>query len=268
MPKKRKQSDKSKALAAQKPIKRRRKIAITLVPILIATISVIGLFFWLPKPDKNQDKLDPKFQLSLLGIQDRNVEQRANALLESRKITTNSQLIKQIKSVQKKLYASSYHLFMQSPRQAYLTFEFFEPYACIDLGTLRLISEDAKVFGKCDPQKELPMIKGFEVIHSEVRQEDQSLLISRLESEKMESAITILKTAFDQNFQVSAVKYLEHRGFRLFLKDAETEIIIGFSQIDEQFSKLNKIHGSMTKNDFSTAKIELDFGDKAFIKIN
>ncbi len=177
--------------------------------------------------------------------------------------------VKQItKKIQRNVSASQVHLFRTKWDQVIADFSFYKPVAGIFLGSPRLVSSDSKVFGIYDEAKhsQLPYIKGIEIANELIYLDDNSMRISEKNLRLIQEALLLIELGISYNINYKTILFDPYRGFAAMLRGKRIRVEMGRSPFENRYKKLEKILAALEKKKVHTARIELDFPGKAFIK--
>jgi len=149
-----------------------------------------------------------------------------------------------------------------------------EPFLVVDTGDKRrFLTVDGDVYEdqkkSADNWKpERPVIHGiFSHNGAPLVWNEQNLLVINQEQKRAtKEAVALYQALVDQKVDVVGIQHLRFRGFVITLRDANTEVTVGYGPFKEKLVKLKEIIAHLQKTGSKAARIELDFQGKAFIK--
>ncbi|SME91065.1 cell division protein FtsQ/DivIB [Pseudobacteriovorax antillogorgiicola] len=170
--------------------------------------------------------------------------------------------------LQKKLAAKSLSTLALTPYKILLKAEFHQSLAAIEYGIKRLLSDKGKVFGQYSEKHHhhLPMISGISIDRKLDLDNEQSVVMSERNNEVLQEALLLINDGLRYNIRYKAIHFDSFRGFQVLLFDKRIRVEMGRRPFNKRYIKLEKILSNLSKKRVNTARIELDYQGKAFIK--
>ncbi|MEZ4742880.1 MAG: hypothetical protein R3B45_10615 [Bdellovibrionota bacterium] len=201
--------------------------------------------------------------------------QRLTALAKKATSTANDRnlLHKISKEIQTQSDYARVHAIKTSLNTIVITAVKREPYLVVKADEFRFLSKEGIVFGSlANKEGKSPYISVFGIFfdHKEnspyTLQEDNSYKLSQAEKSRVKNAIMLMEIIEKENLAINKIVFQPYRGFSIFLRNENTEVVIGKPPYNTRFARLKSILENMREKGILYSKIELDYDGKAFIK--
>jgi len=154
-----------------------------------------------------------------------------------------------------------------SPRQISAVISLRNPVMRIELDRTRLVDDAGVVFGEAQSHDvSLPLLKGTLDPTRLNWNDDQTLQLGAGHHEIIQQALQLQKELAKFKITPESLAYVKHRGFTAMIRDTAIEVTLGLPPFDSRADKLSQILEKMRRDGVHSARIELDYKNKAFIK--
>lgn len=154
-----------------------------------------------------------------------------------------------------------------SPQQISAVISLRNPVMRIELDRTRLVDDVGVVFGEAQSHDAaLPLLKGTLDPTKLIWNEDQTLQLGAGHHEVIQQALQLQKDLAKFKITPDSLAYVKHRGFTATIRDTAIEVTMGLPPFDSRTDKLSQILEKMRRDGIHSARIELDYKNKAFIK--
>lgn len=182
-------------------------------------------------------------------------------------LNSQAQLLSYAKKLQEISGASSIQLIRTGEYRVIIRSNERHPLLRIAADKVRLVTADGLVYGVAETSHEdLPMFAGL--LDSKNRkytfEQDGSLILRNEEQLAIRAALEFSAESETQRFGFKKLEWLPYRGIEA--KTDEWTVVFGMPPYGERYQKLVKIVSDLNKKGVSSAKVELDYPDKAFVK--
>lgn len=147
--------------------------------------------------------------------------------------------------------------------------ELHHPIAYIDFGYRRLLSKNAKIFGKVGTEPlRIPIIKGIQPLKKIQLNKDMSLNLDSSNQELLLKLVDMLRISNEYQIKYQDITYIKGRGFLVSIRNSRISAQLGLEKFPTTIKRLSKVLKDLSSRGINNARIELDFGGKAFIKVS
>ncbi len=133
---------------------------------------------------------------------------------------------------------------------------------------LRFVTSDGIVFGVLNTNETttLPILQGLYTSSPFTKSENDTFVLSPANQKIVDEALLAIQEATRYNIQYRTITYDEFRGFSAEMLEPNHRIILGFQPFESKYLRLVKIIKDLKDQGLSSARIELDYKSKAFVK--
>ncbi|MBC7661777.1 MAG: hypothetical protein H7249_18945 [Chitinophagaceae bacterium] len=260
-------------LSSQKPKKRWSFSAESSKKFVVYGLGTLGTLFLLYK------SYDYLSQTSAFAFEERPQLQALRGLSDQEKeaiLTRYRQMghlaPKDLAEFSKGLYRSmglrSIQLIQTAPDRITIATETFTPKLIAELDKMRFVTEDGIVFGGPTSTEAtgLPVLRGLYRSAPFTKSENDTLVLSAANQRIVDEALLAIKEGSRYHYQYRTITYDEFRGLSAEMLESNYRVTLGFQPYRDKYERLEKILEGLKDSGQTSASIELDYKDKAFVR--
>lgn len=268
---------KKKVLDKQKPKRKLRLFRLrrqtALLTAFIATSYAtyryydnLDLIKWSQLAMPGQDAKD--IQLTIFPELEKEDEKSVRYLFKDIDDLNRSELELRLKQAQKLLSAKAISMIQIRPMHFALFIEFHTPKFAIDLGTPRFVNAKGQVYGffKEGQHSWLPILRGLKLTGKPEFLDDQTMVLDHETKTVVNEALLLFEQSLSYNITYRDLYFDPYRGFRGYLSNHRISVELGREPFETRLGRFRKILDDLTQKGISSAHVELDFQDKAFVR--
>ena len=254
----------------QKPKKRKKRIKAKkgniltniLLPTLIATATCIIVY---NNPKLILPKQSEIKKISFLSDLDFPTKRKIKSKLLKNYDTQSISDLSQ--SIQNDFNFKNVGLSVNAKNEIYVSIKKHEPKLVVEYGKPRIYTKAKKLIDTNNySQSGLTKLTGLTPKESITYKNDRSISLPIGDREIIDKANLLIKTAMGYNIKYKSINFDEFRGFSGMLSNNNYNVVIGFPPFEAKYKKLNRIIYELKTQGKFSAKIELDYQGKAFVK--
>jgi hypothetical protein len=277
MGKRRQPKSQTKVLSGQKP-KKKRRIRLKLKPSFLAitlgiSVALSAMYFvtlranwtWLNGEQKTSQ---PPIHFEIKADVSPEQKQKILRILKHSYKLSRQELTKRVYKIQNLLAAKAISLIQTKPNHYSILMDFHSPKFAVKLHTTRLVNPNGRVYGKIQQGQQdlLPILRGIDIKTKPEILPDQTLHLEPNVQNTIDEALLLINQSLSYNITYKDIEFDPYRGFRGHLGNLRISVEFGRRPFDKKLHRLRKILNDLIKQGRRSARIELDYQGKAFVR--